>query len=79
MGMALQETPTTSPPAGANGESVALYFANYHEHDRPMTALYQQDILAWARQQATLLRAGRFSELDIEHLAEEIEDVGKSE
>ena len=44
-----------------------------------MTTLYQQDVVAWARQQAALLRAGQFSELDIEHLAEEIEDVGKSE
>lgn len=40
---------------------------------------YEQDIVAWAREQAGLLRAGRFDALDIEHLAEEIEDVGKSE
>jgi hypothetical protein len=40
---------------------------------------YDEDIVAWARQQAQLLRAGRFAELDIEHIAEEIEDVGKSE
>jgi hypothetical protein len=40
---------------------------------------YDSDILAWADEQARLLRAGRFDQLDIEHLAEEIEDVGKSE
>lgn len=40
---------------------------------------YQDDIVAWAREQARLLRSGRFDELDVEHLAEEIEDVGKSE
>ena len=40
---------------------------------------YNADIIQWARQQAALLRAGRFSALDIEHIAEEIEDVGKSE
>ncbi len=40
---------------------------------------YEHDIAAWANQQAALLRAGRFDALDIEHLAEEIEDVGKSE
>lgn len=40
---------------------------------------YEQDVVAWADQQAALLRAGRFDLLDIEHLAEEIEDVGKSE
>ncbi|MBK1650526.1 DUF29 domain-containing protein [Rhabdochromatium marinum] len=40
---------------------------------------YNQDIIAWANEQAQFLRAGRFDLLDIEHLAEEIEDVGKSE
>jgi len=33
--------------------------------------LYEQDILLWAEEQARLLRAGRFSELDIDHIAEE--------
>lgn len=40
---------------------------------------YEKDVVAWATEQAALLRAGKFSSLDIEHLAEEIEDVGKSE
>lgn len=40
---------------------------------------YDGDIIAWANEQARLLRAGLFSQLDIEHIAEEIEDVGKSE
>ena len=40
---------------------------------------YEKDIVAWANEQARLLRAGLFSQLDIEHIAEEIEDVGKSE
>ena len=44
-----------------------------------MTASYHQDIIAWAEEQARLLRAGRLDGLDLEHLAEEIEDVGKSE
>ena len=38
--------------------------------------LYEQDLYAWSRAQADLLRAGRFAELDLEHLIEEIEDVG---
>ena len=38
--------------------------------------LYDVDVIAWAKQQAALLRAGRLDELDI---AEEIEDVGESE
>jgi hypothetical protein len=41
--------------------------------------LYDRDIVAWAQEQARLLRASRLAELDIEHIAEEIEDVGKSE
>ncbi len=45
--------------------------ANLHDYDG--------DIIAWANEQARLLRAGLFSQLDIEHIAEEIEDVGKSE
>ena len=40
---------------------------------------YEQDIVAWANEQAALLRAGKLSAIDIEHIAEEIEDVGKSE
>jgi hypothetical protein len=38
--------------------------------------LYEQDLYAWSRAQADLLRAARFAELDLEHLIEEIEDVG---
>ncbi len=40
---------------------------------------YATDIVAWSREQARWLKAGRFDQLDLEHLAEEIEDVGKSE
>ena len=40
---------------------------------------YDGDLVAWAREQAMLLREGNWSALDIEHLAEEIEDVGRSE
>lgn len=40
---------------------------------------YDGDVIAWANEQARLLRAGLFSKLDIEHIADEIEDVGKSE
>jgi hypothetical protein len=46
---------------------------------RSATAAYDKDVILWSEQQARLLRAGRFDELDVEHLADEIEDVGKSE
>jgi hypothetical protein len=41
--------------------------------------LYDKDFYAWANEQADLLRAGRLSEADIAHIAEEIESLGKSE
>lgn len=40
---------------------------------------YDHDFYAWTQEQAALLRAGRLSEVDLAHLAEEIEDMGKSE
>jgi len=41
--------------------------------------LYDQDFLEWTRCTAALLRAGRLAELDAEHLAEEVEDLGISQ
>lgn len=41
------------------------------------TATYESDFYTWTIDQAAALREGRLSELDIEHLAEEIEDLGK--
>jgi Domain of unknown function DUF29 len=40
--------------------------------------LYDLDFAQWAEQSAELLRSGRFTEADIEHIAEEIEDLAKS-
>ncbi|WP_247539175.1 DUF29 domain-containing protein [Ralstonia pseudosolanacearum] len=44
-----------------------------------MGTSYEKDVVVWAREQAALLRSGRLSDIDIRHIAEEIEDVGKSE
>ena len=45
-----------------------------------MTAVkYKQDFYAWAMQTAQALREGRLSEADLEHVAEELEDMGRSE
>lgn len=41
--------------------------------------LYDRDFYAWANQQAALLRAGKLSAADVEHIAEEIESMGRSE
>jgi hypothetical protein len=42
----------------------------------PDALLYQQDFYVWTQRQAELLRAGRFAELDLPHLIEEVEDLG---
>ena len=44
-----------------------------------MSETYDRDFYAWANEQAALLRAGRLSEADIAHIAEEIESMGKTE
>ena len=44
-----------------------------------MSTTYEKDIIVWVTEQAASLRAGKLSGLDIEHIAEEIKDVGKSE
>lgn len=40
---------------------------------------YETDFYTWTQQQAALLKAGRFSELDIANIVEEIETMGRSE
>jgi hypothetical protein len=47
----------------------------------PDGSLYDEDFYAWTQEQAELLRRGGpgANRLDIEHIAEEIEDLGKSE
>ena len=44
----------------------------------PAEDLYERDFYAWSRRQAELLRAGRFSDLDLGHLTEEVEDSGET-
>jgi len=43
------------------------------------TTLYDRDFYAWSREQAELLRAGELGRADLEHIAEEIESMGKTE
>lgn len=40
---------------------------------------YDADFHAWTHEQAALLRTGRLSEIDVEHIAEEIETLGRGE
>jgi hypothetical protein len=46
---------------------------------QPNTRKYESDFYAWANEQATLLREGRFAEADVENIADEIESLGRSE
>lgn len=46
---------------------------------RGASNLYERDFHAWARQQADLVRSGRFDALDRDRLVEEIESLGNSE
>jgi hypothetical protein len=39
-------------------------------------ALYEDDFYLWVGRQAELLRKGRFRDLDLAHLIEEVEDLG---
>ena len=41
--------------------------------------LYDRDFAAWAHEQAALLRSGHLSKADIDHIAEEIESMGRTE
>ncbi|MEY2341300.1 DUF29 domain-containing protein [Acidithiobacillus sp. IBUN Pt1247-S3] len=47
--------------------------------DQHLPELYERDYFAWTQQQATILRSGQISGVDVLHLAEEIEDLGRSE
>jgi hypothetical protein len=42
-------------------------------------SLYERDFYAWANEQAALLRDGKLLAADIEHIAEEIESMGRTE
>ncbi len=45
---------------------------------RPATSLYDQDFVIWTEETARLLREAKFGRIDIEQVAEEIEDMGKN-
>lgn len=45
----------------------------------PIADLYEADYSRWLFENARLLREGRFSEADIENIAEQLEDMGRSE
>ncbi|MBV9065206.1 MAG: DUF29 domain-containing protein [Methylobacteriaceae bacterium] len=44
-----------------------------------LSVSYADDLYSWTKQQASLLLSGRFSELDIEHIVEELIGVGNEQ
>lgn len=44
-----------------------------------MNATYEKDFYAWLLNSAQLLRQGKFSELDVEQVAEELEGMARSD
>ena len=44
-----------------------------------MTTTYSTDMNSWIKQTVGLLREERWNEIDVDHLIEEVEDLGKSE
>jgi hypothetical protein len=44
-----------------------------------MSTAYETDVVAWANEQAALLRSGNLTAIDALNIADEIESVGRSE
>lgn len=44
-----------------------------------MKTSYDTDVVAWANEQAALIRGGHLDQLDLEHLAEEVEAMSAKE
>ncbi|WP_295580853.1 DUF29 domain-containing protein [uncultured Lamprocystis sp.] len=44
-----------------------------------LSLLYEKDFSDWTARTVDLLRQGRFAELDIDHLVEELDDISKSQ
>ena len=47
--------------------------------DRPVRTEHERDFYSWTQEQARLVRAGRWSEVDRDNIAEEIESLGRGE
>lgn len=47
--------------------------------EQPVGAAYDRDLYSWSIEQARLLRAGRFADVDRDNVAEEIESLGREQ
>lgn len=46
---------------------------------KPLKNKYEKDFYAWTMHNAKLIRQGKFSEIDVDNVAEEIESMGRSD
>jgi hypothetical protein len=74
--------PLLDPDAGADLAKTAARTRRgrieYHKIMATITkTLYDTDFAEWTAHTAELLRQGKFDEIDLEHVVEEIEDMGK--
>jgi hypothetical protein len=71
----------TDLPEDDVGSSLQLYYSPIEGTRDVSSAMsdsnYDSDFYAWANEQAALLRAGRLGQADIEHIAQEIESMGR--
>ena len=50
-----------------------------HPNHSELATLYERDIALWSNLMAELLRQGQFDQLDLEHLIDEVIDLGRRE
>jgi hypothetical protein len=63
-------------------EGGVLYFLAMAEPktaEHPISDLYDLDFHAWVEENLALLRQGRLAQVDLAHLADELEDMGRRE
>jgi len=56
-----------------------MAMARAKEEVRGDTGLYERDYCLWVEEQVRLLREGRLDRLDVAHLIDEVEDLGRSQ
>lgn len=50
-----------------------------HQPGGRVDSLYRHDFYTWCMRQAELIQAGRFSEIDVENVVEELQSLGKEQ
>jgi hypothetical protein len=80
-----RDTPAQSAYIPVRGESMTGRPTDNGNHvglappDEPVRAEYERDFYSWLMEQARLVREGRWDLVDREHVAEEIESLGREQ